>query len=87
MSVAALSKLDLNAYALARSWGVDLTPTVTLKPVSPCGRSHCGGSVLGSGCLLCARPGGRNNAADIERELERETGLVGLARAVLGEPA
>lgn len=85
MSVAALSRLDLNARALARSWGVSLTPTVVLKPTSPCSRRHCGGSVLGSGCLLCARPGGRDTFADLERRLARQPGLAGLAKVVLGE--
>lgn len=75
MSVAALSRLDLNAYALARSWGVTLAPTTILRPASPCGRRYCGGSVLGSGCMLCARDGGRPDYADMERELARKPGL------------
>lgn len=85
MSVTALSKLDLDAAALARSWGVSLTPTVILRPASPCGRRHCGGSVLmltgTNSCLLCARPGGRDSIADLEREIERQPGLPGLAKA------
>ena len=88
MSVAALSRLDLNAAALARSWGVTLTPTVVLVPASPCHRRHCGGSVLslsgGTACLLCARPFGRPDYADMERGLAREPGLPSLAKAALG---
>ena len=84
MSGAALSTLDLNARALALSWGVDLTPNVILCPASPCQRRHCGGSVLGADCMLCARAGRRNSAIDWEQELARETGLSGLAKVVLG---
>ncbi len=88
MPIAALSKLDLDAAALAQRWGVDLTRKTVLRPASPCQRRHCGGSVLALGginCLLCARPHGRNNRADEERELARETGLAGLAKTVLGQ--
>ncbi len=85
MSVAALSKLDLDAAALARRWGADLTRTI-LRPASPCQRRHCRGSVVsisgGDACHLCARPGGRNSVADLERE--RRPGLSGLAKAALG---
>ena len=70
MSVATLTQLDLKACVLARSWGVSLSPTVVLVPTPPCRRRHCGGSVLGDGCMLCARPHGRDSAADLERELE-----------------
>ena len=67
MSVAVLSRLDLSAYALAREWGVNLTPNTILRPASPCFRRHCGGSVLGDGCMLCARAHGRDSAADLAR--------------------
>ncbi len=44
----------------------------SLKPVSPCGRRHCGGSVLSlagnTACLLCARPHGVDAAIDLGRE-------------------
>ena len=83
MAVATITKLDLSAAALARSWGVTLTPTAVLVPASPCSRRHCGGSVLGLDCMLCARPFGRNSAADMKRELERQSGLAGLAKVVL----
>lgn len=86
MAVAALTQLDLKARTLAKSWGVDLTRKTVLRPASPCLRRHCGGSVLALGgvnCLLCARPFGRDSAADTERELARKTGLAGLAKAVL----
>ena len=78
-----LDTLEIKARASLRAWGVSLSPNVILVPASPCGRRYCGGSVLGDGCMLCARPGGRNSAADLE--CERETGLSGLARAVLGQ--
>ena len=72
---------------MAQSWGITLTTTVVLKATSPCSRQHCGGSVLqlggGNSCLLCARPHGRDSAADLERELAWETGLAGLAKVAL----
>ena len=79
MPVAELTHLDLKARTLAKSWGLDLTRRTILRPASPCLRRHCGGSVLALGginCLLCARPFGRDNAADMKRE-------TGLAKAVL----
>lgn len=79
----ALTKLDLNAAALARRWGVTLTRSAVLVPASPCQRRWCGGSVLGSDCMLCARPHGRDSAADLERELARQSGLTGLAKVAL----
>ena len=83
-----LDTLEIRARVNLRAWGIDLTPTVILRPASPCSRQHCGGSVLAlngsNACLLCARPFGRPDALDIERELERETGLRGLAKAALG---
>ena len=82
-----LDTLEIRARANLRSWGFDLTPTVILRPASPCGRRYCGGSVLGSGCMLCARDGGRPDYADMERELVQEPGLTGLAKAALGDRA
>ena len=74
MPVDALTQLDLSA--------------AVLRPAHPCQRRHCGGSVVsisgGDACHLCARPGGRDNAADRERELERKPGLRGLANVALG---
>ena len=84
MAATTTTQLDLKARTLAKSWGVDLTHRTVLRPASPCQRRHCGGSVLALGginCLLCARPFGRDNAADIKRE----TGLSGLAKAALGQ--
>ena len=84
-----LDTLEIRARTNLRAWGFDLTPTVILRPASPCGRRFCGGSVLslsGSAvCLLCARPFGRPDYADMERELARESGLAGLAKVVLGD--
>ena len=83
-----LDTLEIRARISLRAWGFDLTPTVILRPSNPCSRRACGGSVLqlggGDSCLLCARPHGRPDALDIERELARETGLIGLARVALG---
>ena len=80
-----LDTMELQARTNLHAWGISLTPTVVLVPASPCSRRHCGGSVLGSDCMLCARPFGRNSAADTEREMERETGLAALAKVVLGD--
>ncbi len=83
-----LDHLEIKARGSLRAWGVDLTPHMTLRPASPCQRQDCGGSVLslsgGTACLLCSRPFGRPDHTDMERELARETGLRGLAVAVLG---
>ena len=83
MSVAALTRLDLDAAALAKRWGLVTTSLTVLVPASPCSRRYCGGSVLGLDCMLCARPGGRDSAADLEQELAREPGLTGLAKVAL----
>ena len=83
VSALRFSRLDHQARQLAESWGLNLSPITVLKPASPCGRRYCGGSGLGRGCMLCARDGGRPDFADMERELARETGLLGLAKAVL----
>ena len=79
-----LDTLEIKARGSLRAWGVTLTPHTILRPASPCGRRFCGGSVLGDGCMLCSRAGGRPDYADIERELAREPGLAGLEKAVLG---
>ncbi len=83
-----LDTLELKARAGLQAWGFDLTPTVILRPSNPCSRRACGGSVLqlggGDACLLCARPHGRPDYADMERELAREPGLTELAKAALG---
>ena len=62
-----LDTIELRARANLRTWGVSLSPNVVLVPASPCGRRYCGGSVLGDGCMLCARAHGRDSAADLER--------------------
>ena len=84
-----LDTLEIKARGSLRAWGVTLNPTVVLVPASPCQRQDCGGSVLslsgGTACLLCARAFGRPDYADLERELARETGLAGLAKATLGD--
>ncbi len=85
-----LDTLEIRARINLRAWGFDLTPPTILYPASPCGRRYCGGSVLqlggGDSCLLCARPHGRPDYRDMERELARETGLRALAQTALGQP-
>ena len=74
MSVASLSRLDLDAHSLARTWGISIT-TVTTRPVSPCPRPHCQGSIMVWGigprsCLLCCRSEDDISEAGYEAEME-----------------
>lgn len=63
MGVGHIDRRELEARRLVGNWGVSLT-TAHHRPVSPCPRAHCHGSLLsfgddgGSRCLLCARSNG-----------------------------